>query len=144
MVSTAEKTNVGYITQIIGPVVDVKFPGGKLPQIYNALTISGKNEAGQDIAVTCEVQQLLGDSQVRAVSMSTTDGLVRGMEAVDTGESIQVPVGIPTLGRIFNVIGQPVDNLGPVNTSESMPSTATRRLSPNWKPSLRCLKLGSR
>ncbi|MGB7713013.1 MAG: F0F1 ATP synthase subunit beta, partial [Microcoleus sp.] len=121
MVSTAVQTHVGYITQIIGPVVDVKFPGGKLPQIYNALTISGKNEAGQDIAVTCEVQQLLGDSQVRAVSMSTTDGLVRGMEVVDTGKSIQVPVGIPTLGRIFNVIGEPVDNLGPVNTSESMP-----------------------
>ncbi|MGL5065100.1 MAG: F0F1 ATP synthase subunit beta [Microcoleus sp.] len=121
MVSTAEKTNVGYITQIIGPVVDVKFPGGKLPQIYSALTISGKNEAGQDVAVTCEVQQLLGDSQVRAVSMSTTDGLVRGMEVLDSGEPIQVPVGIPTLGRIFNVIGEPVDNLGPVNTSESMP-----------------------
>jgi F-type H+-transporting ATPase subunit beta len=121
MVSTAEKTNIGYITQIIGPVVDVKFPGGKLPQIYSALTISGKNEAGQDVAVTCEVQQLLGDSQVRAVSMSTTDGLVRGMEVVDTGEPIQVPVGTPTLGRIFNVIGQPVDNLGPVNTSESLP-----------------------
>ena len=119
MVSTAEKTNVGYITQIIGPVVDVKFPGGKMPQIYNALTISGKNEAGQEVSVTCEVQQLLGDTQVRAVSMSTTDGLVRGMEVVDTGESIQVPVGIPTLGRIFNVIGEPVDNLGPVNTSES-------------------------
>jgi F-type H+/Na+-transporting ATPase subunit beta len=121
MVSTAEKTNVGYITQIIGPVVDVKFPGGKLPQIYSALTISGKNEAGQDVAVTCEVQQLLGDSQVRAVSMSTTDGLVRGMEVVDTGEPIQVPVGTPTLGRIFNVIGEPVDNLGPVNTQESLP-----------------------
>ncbi|HBK97648.1 MAG TPA: F0F1 ATP synthase subunit beta [Microcoleaceae bacterium UBA10368] len=121
MVSTAVQTHVGYITQIIGPVVDVKFPGGKLPQIYNALTISGKNEAGQDVSVTCEVQQLLGDSQVRAVSMSTTDGLVRGMEVVDTGKSIQVPVGIPTLGRIFNVIGEPVDNLGPVNTSESMP-----------------------
>jgi F-type H+/Na+-transporting ATPase subunit beta len=121
MVSTATKTNVGYITRIIGPVVDVKFPGGKLPQIYNALTISGKNEAGQDVAVTCEVQQLLGDTQVRAVSMSTTDGLVRGMEVVDTGASIQVPVGLPTLGRIFNVIGEPVDNLGPVNTSESMP-----------------------
>ncbi|MCU0544909.1 MAG: F0F1 ATP synthase subunit beta [Oscillatoriaceae cyanobacterium Prado104] len=121
MVSTAEKTNIGYITQIIGPVVDVKFPGGKLPQIYSALTISGKNEAGQEVAVTCEVQQLLGDSQVRAVSMSTTDGLVRGMEVVDTGEPIQVPVGTPTLGRIFNVIGEPVDNLGPVNTSESLP-----------------------
>ncbi|MCU0516363.1 MAG: F0F1 ATP synthase subunit beta [Oscillatoria sp. Prado101] len=118
MVTTAEKTNVGYLTQIIGPVVDVKFPGGKMPQIYNALTITGKNEAGQDVAVTCEVQQLLGDNQVRAVSMSTTDGLVRGMEVVDTGAPIRVPVGPATLGRIFNVIGEPVDNQGPVNTSE--------------------------
>lgn len=121
MVSTAEKTNIGYITQIIGPVVDVKFPGGKMPQIYNALTIAGKNEAGQDVSVTCEVQQLLGDNQVRAVAMSTTDGLVRGMEAVDTGAAIQVPVGTATLGRIFNVIGEPVDNLGPVNATESFP-----------------------
>lgn len=121
MVTTAEKTNVGYITQIIGPVVDVKFPGGKMPQIYNALKIQGKNEAGQDVNVTCEVQQLLGDNQVRAVSMSTTDGLVRGMEATDTGAPISVPVGAATLGRIFNVIGEPVDNQGPVNNSESSP-----------------------
>lgn len=121
MVTTAEKTNVGYITQIIGPVVDVKFPGGKMPQIYNALKIQGKNEAGQDVNVTCEVQQLLGDNQVRAVSMSTTDGLVRGMEATDTGAPISVPVGAATLGRIFNVIGEPVDNQGPVNNSETSP-----------------------
>lgn len=121
MVTTAEKTNVGYLTQIIGPVVDVKFTGGKMPQIYNALTITGKNEAGQDVSVTCEVQQLLGDNQVRAVSMSTTDGLVRGMEVVDTGKPISVPVGPATLGRIFNVIGEPVDNQGPVNTSEYFP-----------------------
>jgi F-type H+-transporting ATPase subunit beta len=118
MVTTAEKTNVGYLTQIIGPVVDVKFPDGKMPQIYNALTITGKNEAGQDVSVTCEVQLQLGDNQVRAVSMSTTDGLVRGMEVVDTGAPIRVPVGPATLGRIFNVIGEPVDNQGPVNTSE--------------------------
>jgi len=121
MVSTAEKTNVGYITQIIGPVVDVKFPGGKLPEIYNALTIEGKNEAGQEVSVTCEVQQLLGDNQVRAVAMSGTDGLVRNMEAIDTGKAISVPVGNSTLGRIFNVIGQPVDELGPVNSEESSP-----------------------
>lgn len=70
MVTTAEKTNIGYITQIIGPVVDVKFPGGKLPQIYNALTIKGTNEAGQEINLTVEVQQLLGDNQVRSVAMS--------------------------------------------------------------------------
>jgi F-type H+-transporting ATPase subunit beta len=121
MVSTAEKTNVGHITQIIGPVVDAKFPSGSLPEIYNALKIEGKNEAGQDVSVTCEVQQLLGDNQVRAVAMSATDGLVRGMEVVDTGSAISVPVGTATLGRIFNVIGEPVDELGPVTTEETLP-----------------------
>ncbi|MDF5723754.1 MAG: F0F1 ATP synthase subunit beta [Rhizonema sp. PD37] len=121
MVSTVEKTNSGYITQIIGPVVDFKFPTGKLPSIYNALIVKGTNEAGQEVSVTCEVQQLLGDNQVRAVSMSTTDGLVRGMEAVDTGSPISVPVGKATLGRIFNVLGEPVDNRGPVNTEDKLP-----------------------
>ncbi|OUL27814.1 F0F1 ATP synthase subunit beta [Nostoc sp. RF31YmG] len=121
MVTTAEKTNIGYITQIIGPVVDVKFPGGKLPQIYNALTIKGSNEAGQDINLTVEVQQLLGDNQVRAVAMSSTDGLVRGLEVVDTGAPISVPVGKATLGRIFNVLGEPVDNQGPVNAEATLP-----------------------
>lgn len=120
MVTTAEKTNIGYITQIIGPVVDVKFPGGKLPQIYNALTITGTNEAGQQLKLTVEVQQLLGDNQVRAVAMSTTDGLVRGLEVVDTGAPITVPVGKATLGRIFNVLGEPVDNQGPVNAEASL------------------------
>lgn len=119
MVSTAEKTNVGHITQIIGPVVDIKFPSGHLPEIYNALKISGKNEVGQEISVVCEVQQLLGDGQVRSVSMSTTDGLVRGMEVVDTGAPISVPVGPATLGRIFNVVGEPVDSFGPVQTQET-------------------------
>lgn len=121
MVTTAEKTNIGYITQVIGPVVDVKFPSGKMPPIYNALTITGKNEAGQDVSVTCEVQQLLGDNQVRTVAMSSTDGLVRGMEALDTGAAISVPVGKATLGRIFNVLGEPVDNKGPVNSEERSP-----------------------
>ena len=121
MVTTAEKTNIGYITQIIGPVVDVKFSEGKMPRIFNALIVRGTNEAGQEVSVTCEVQQLLGDNQVRAVSMSTTDGLVRGMEAVDTGEPISVPVGKATLGRIFNVLGEPVDNSGPVGTEERFP-----------------------
>jgi F-type H+/Na+-transporting ATPase subunit beta len=121
MVTTTEKTSVGYVTQIIGPVVDIKFPSGKLPAIYNALRIEGKNEAGQDMVVTCEVQQLLGDSQVRAVSMSSTDGLVRGMETIDTGAPIAVPVGSATLGRIFNVLGEPVDEKGPVDMSQTMP-----------------------
>jgi F-type H+-transporting ATPase subunit beta len=121
MVSTAEKTQTGYITQIIGPVVDVKFPNGKMPAIYNALIVKGTNEAGQEMSVTCEVQQLLGDNQVRAVSMTSTDGLVRGMEASDTGAPISVPVGKATLGRIFNVLGEPVDNQGPVGTDETSP-----------------------
>jgi F-type H+/Na+-transporting ATPase subunit beta len=121
MVTTANKTNIGYITQIIGPVLDVKFPPGQMPRIYNALKITGKNAAGQDVSVTCEVQQLLGDNQIRAVAMSTTDGLVRGMEALDTGAPIRVPVGAATLGRIFNVLGEPVDNKGPVDTTDSLP-----------------------
>jgi F-type H+/Na+-transporting ATPase subunit beta len=121
MVTTTDKKNIGRITLIIGPVVNVEFPTGKMPQIYNALKVEGKNEAGQDVSVTCEVQQLLGDNQVRAISMSSTDGLVRGMEVIDTGAPISVPVGAATLGRIFNVLGEPVDNKGPVNTNETFP-----------------------
>ena len=98
-------TKNGYVTQIIGPVIDAVFPAGNLPKIYNALTVtySGK-------IVVCEVQQLLGDNKVRAVSMSSTDGLQRGVEVIDTGAAIAVPVGTPTLGRIFNILGEPVDN----------------------------------
>ncbi|MGB3492997.1 MAG: F0F1 ATP synthase subunit beta [Elainellaceae cyanobacterium] len=121
MVTTAEKTNVGYITQIIGPVLDIKFPPGNLPEIYNAITISGKNPIGNEVSVTCEVQQLLGDSAVRAVAMSSTDGLTRGMEVVDTGAAITVPVGTATLGRIFNVLGEPVDEKGEVNAESTSP-----------------------
>lgn len=120
MVATTE-TNVGKIVQIIGPVIDAEFPSGKLPRIYNALTVNGKNSAGQDLSVTCEVQQLLGDNQVRAVAMSSTDGLVRGLDIVDTGAPISVPVGKCTLGRIFNVLGEPVDEKGPVNVTETSP-----------------------
>ena len=108
--------NIGRITQIIGPVLDVSFPPSKMPNIYNSLVIQGKNSAGEDLDVTCEVQQLLGDHCVRAISMSATDGLMRGMEVRDTGQPLTVPVGESTLGRIFNVLGQTVDNLGPVDT----------------------------
>ncbi len=121
MVTTTEKTNTGVITKIIGPVIDAEFSNGKMPQIYNALKIQGTNPAGQEVSVTCEVQQLLGDNQVRAVAMSTTDGLVRGMEVIDTGAAITVPVGKATLGRIFNVLGEPVDNRGPVNNDATFP-----------------------
>jgi F-type H+-transporting ATPase subunit beta len=120
MVATTEKI-VGKITQVIGPVIDAEFPSGKLPRIYNALKVQGKNSAGQDVSVTCEVQQLLGDNQVRAVAMSSTDGLVRGMDVVDMGTPISVPVGKCTLGRIFNVLGDPVDEKGPVEVTETSP-----------------------
>jgi F-type H+-transporting ATPase subunit beta len=103
MLETSTKT--GYITQIIGPVVDAVFPSGDLPKIYNAIDITFEGKV-----IVCEVQQLLGDNKVRAVSMSATDGLQRGVEVVDTGAAISVPVGVPTLGRIFNILGTPVDN----------------------------------
>jgi F-type H+-transporting ATPase subunit beta len=120
MNSSVKLQSSGRITQIIGPVIDVTFPDG-LPNIYNALVIRGKNARGQDVAVTCEVQQLLGDKAVRAVAMNATDGLIRGIEVVETGKPLSVPVGRMTLGRIFNVLGEPVDNLGPVNATESLP-----------------------
>jgi len=116
-----ETKSLGRITQIIGPVLDIAFPPGKMPNIFNAVVVRGKNEAGQEISVTCEVQQLLGDHCVRAVSMSGTDGLMRGMDVADTGNPLTVPVGQATLGRIFNVLGEPVDNLGPVNNKEALP-----------------------
>nr|YP_009392688.1 ATP synthase CF1 subunit beta [Bostrychia tenella]ARW61250.1 ATP synthase CF1 subunit beta [Bostrychia tenella] len=106
----------GSVTQIIGPVLDIEFPNGKLPKVFNALKLQGPNNT-----ITCEVQQLLGDNKVRAVAMSSTEGLKRGTEVTDTGKPITVPVGVPTLGRIFNVLGEPVDNLGNVNSEDSLP-----------------------
>ncbi|KAJ4834960.1 hypothetical protein Tsubulata_004105, partial [Turnera subulata] len=85
------------IVQIIGPVLDVAFPPGKLPNIYNALVVKGQNTIGQQINVTCEVQQLLGNNRVRAVAMSATDGLTRGMQVIDTGAALSVPVDEATL-----------------------------------------------
>jgi len=121
MVDTASKT--GYISQVIGPVVDVEFPGGSLPKIYNAIVI-GEGES----SITCEVQQLLGNNKVRAVSMTSTDGLKRGESVVDTGAAITVPVGVPTLGRIFNVLGVPVDELGPCDSDTGLPIHRTAPL----------------
>ena len=96
--------SIGKITQVIGPVVDVRFEDGQLPELLNALEI--KNG---DTTMTVEVAQHIGDNVVRCIAMSSTDGLKRGTDAVDTGEGITVPVGNDTLGRIFNVLGQPVD-----------------------------------
>ena len=113
------KTNLnkGFVTQIIGPVLDIAFTDGNLPPIYSALKI----ELGDGESTIVEVQQLLGDNQVRAVSMRSTDGLKRGVEAIDLGTPISVPVGTVTLGRIFNVIGEPVDEQGDVSFDETLP-----------------------
>ena len=110
MSTTAAPQTVGRIVQIIGPVVDVEFDTDALPELYNALEIRGKTDSGATIRVVAEVQQHIGRNQVRAVAMSTTDGVVRGMDAIDTGAAISVPVGAAALGRILNVIGEPVDN----------------------------------
>ena len=107
----------GFITQIIGPVVDVEFPEGSLPAIYNALELK-KSQNGE--IVIAEVQYLIGENKARAITMSTTDGLKRGDVAVDTGKSIAVPVGKATLGRIFNVLGEPVDEAGDLPASTEM------------------------
>jgi F-type H+-transporting ATPase subunit beta len=113
------KTNLnkGFVNQIIGPVLDITFPGDSLPPIYSAIKI--ELEDGSSTIV--EVQQLLGDNKVRAVSMRSTDGLKRGVEAVDLGAPISVPVGTATLGRIFNVIGEAVDEQGDVSYDETLP-----------------------
>ena len=105
MSETITTAKTGFVTQIIGPVIDAVFPSGDLPKIYSAIEVKFEGKT-----VVCEVQQLLGDNKVRAVSMSATDGLQRGIEVVDTGAAISVPVGVPTLGRIFNILGIPVDN----------------------------------
>src|SRR5919109_1218780 len=115
--ATATKENVGRVVQVIGPVLDVEFEAERLPELYNALEVQARTEAGTDISVVAEVQQHIGRNQVRAVAMSSTDGVQRGMEAVDTGSPITVPVGEPALGRILNVIGEPVDNGPPIPRS---------------------------
>src|SRR5436853_1229636 len=113
---------VGTIVQIIGPVVDVEFEAGHLPEIYNALSIKSTGTAAGDIDIVAEVEQHLGENRVRAVAMKPTDGMQRGMSAVDLGEPITVPVGPQTLGRVLNVLGEPVDFPDrPVQSKERWP-----------------------
>src|SRR6516165_573315 len=111
----------GRITQVIGAVVDVEFLDGKLPPIFNALTVTNAAISDQQWNLVLEVAQHLGENTVRAVAMDSTDGLVRGAEVRDTGQGITVPVGEGTLGRIMNVVGEPVDQKGPIPTSTRSP-----------------------
>ncbi|MFW6011786.1 MAG: F0F1 ATP synthase subunit beta [Desulfosalsimonas sp.] len=113
--------NIGKITQVMGPVVDVEFEQGKLPEILTALLISNPAINDQEDNLVVEVAQHLGDNVVRTVAMDITDGLVRGMPVKDTGNPIMVPVGEPALGRVLNVVGRPVDGLGPVTSEHNSP-----------------------
>jgi F-type H+-transporting ATPase subunit beta len=115
--AVASPTATGRVIQITGPVIDIEFPAGRLPGIYNAVQVSREDGA----LITCEVQQHLGNNWVRSVAMTTTDGLARGAAALDTGGPISVPVGEVTLGRVFDVLGDPIDGKGPVDRTTVLP-----------------------
>lgn len=115
MAKAKSKKNVGKISAVVGPIVDVSFKDGQLPDILNALKVNNKST---DKELTLEVAQLIGDDIVRAIALDSTDGLVRGQEVEDTGKQISVPVGEEVLGRIFNLLGDPIDGEGPVKTDE--------------------------
>ncbi len=113
---------VGRVVQVFGPVIDIEFDGDYLPEIYNAIKITSDGfETPKPIEIIVEVQQHLGENRVRTVSMHPTDGVIRGMKAIDTGGPIELPVGRETLGRVLNVIGEPIDKLGPINAKKKYP-----------------------
>jgi len=138
---------IGRIKEVIGPVVDIEFPAGQLPNIYNAVTISSENQdqeeaKNRNLAITLETMQHLGNDTVRCVALSSTDGLQRGLAAVDTGAPIKIPVGRPTLGRMMNVIGEPIDGGEPVPATEFLP---IHRAAPDFdelEPSTEILETG--
>ena len=113
----ATATSVGKVTQIIGSTFDAEFPEGQLPAIYNAVTIDGENK-GMKVSLVGEVQQHLGGSRVRCIALGSTDGMVRGQDCIDTGAPVSVPVGEATLGRVFNMLGEPVDGRGEVKADD--------------------------
>ena len=136
--------NIGKVVQVMGPVIDVEFPQGKLPTIYTALTLSNPAINAEADNLVIEVAQHLGDNVVRTIAMDVTDGLVRGMPVKDTGAPIQMPVGKAALGRVLNVVGRPVDGLGPVSQEKCGRSTAPPRSSPSRTPRCACSKRASK
>src|SRR5579875_1405763 len=118
----ADKGNTGKVVAVSGPAVDIQFSESTMPPIYEALHITSEGfDVPNPVDVTVEVQQHLGEGRVRCIAMEATEGFVRGMKAIDTGAGITVPVGRETLGRVLNVLGKPVDELGPVNAKVHMP-----------------------
>src|SRR5579885_1078357 len=113
---------VGKVVQVAGPAVDCEFPEAQIPLIYTAIRITSEGfDVPQPIDIICEAQQHIGEGRVRTVALQPTEGLVRGMKAVSLGHPVTVPVGKETLGRVLNVIGQPVDKMGPVAASKTYP-----------------------
>src|SRR5579872_3034834 len=122
MTATETSTATGTVIQVAGPAVDIQFPEGQIPVIYTAVRITSEGfKVPVPINIICEVAQHIGESRVRTIALEPTDGLVRGMKAVSLGHPVMVPVGKQTLGRVLNVIGEPVDNMGPVNTDKRYP-----------------------
>ncbi len=118
----SDGTIIGKVVQVAGPAVDCEFPEGKIPLIYTAIRITSEGfDAPQPIDIICEVEQHIGEGRVRTVALQPTEGLVRGMQAISLGHPVQVPVGPETLGRVLNVIGEPVDEMGPVNAKTFFP-----------------------
>jgi F-type H+-transporting ATPase subunit beta len=141
--AAVKEKNIGRVVQVIGPVLDIEFETDKLPELYNALTIKGVTDSGVEIDVVLEVQQHIGRNQVRTVGMSSTDAVVRGMEVVDTGSAITVPVGNAALGRILNVVGRPVDNGPPIpDDVERWPIHRASPLFANLEPKTEIFETG--
>src|SRR4051794_16774240 len=112
----------GHVVQVAGPTIEIQFPEGHVPKIFNAIQVTSEGyDVPVKVDITAEVAQHIGEGRVRTIAMEPTDGLVRGMKAFDTGQPITIPVGKQTLGRVLNVLGQPVDNMGPVNTEQKFP-----------------------
>ncbi|MDD4752575.1 MAG: F0F1 ATP synthase subunit beta [Desulfitobacteriaceae bacterium] len=138
---------IGIVKEVIGPVVDIEFPAGQLPDIYNAVTINSEDQVieeakARNIKITLEAMQHLGNNSVRCVALSSTDGLQRGMTAKDTGGPIKVPVGRPTLGRMFNVIGEPIDEMGPCPATDYLPIHRPAPEFEDLEPSTEILETG--
>ena len=137
--------NIGRIVKVAGPAVDVQFEEATIPPIYEALRVTSEGfDVPTPLDVILEVQQHLGEGRVRCIAMEATEGMVRGMKALDLGGPITVPVGRATLGRVLNVIGQPVDEMGPVDAKERRRFTARPRHSTNSPRGKKCLKPASR
>ena len=131
--------NKGRIVQVIGPVVDVEFTDGEIPPVLNALHITRtSSDTGKEETLVCEVQQHLGEDRVRSVAIDSTDGLVRGMEAVDTGSPISVPVGPAVLGRLINVTGDAIDGRDPIQADKKWSIHRAARSSPTSPRNRRC------